>query len=170
MAYGSVVRTLVIDGVTNSENPKDGGKDRSSRRVLSVEIPGLQSSEARLRGWSLGEFRVEVDEWSEASSGSSGLYRRTRKHALSGVAEPPSGEFWQRTRRVGEATFGGTIPPSWRRTREECIIISESMWRMLLAAVRVLAGRSPCGCCRPHKQHQTIAVAALNYLRAPGES
>ena len=38
MVYWSVVRTLVIDGVANGEDPEDGGKDRSSRRVLSVEV------------------------------------------------------------------------------------------------------------------------------------
>jgi len=74
-----VVRTLVIDGVANGEDPEDGGKDRSGRCVLSVEELGLQSSKVRLRGWSLGEFRVKVDEWGEASSRSSGLYRRNQK-------------------------------------------------------------------------------------------
>jgi len=82
MAHDSAVRTLVVDGVTNSEDSEDGGKDRSSRRVLSAEVPSLQSSKARLRGWSLGEFRVEVDERGEASSGSSGLYRRNQETCM----------------------------------------------------------------------------------------
>ena len=73
------VRTLVIDGVTHGKDSEDGGKDRSSGRVLSVEVLGLQSSKARLRGWSLGKFRVEVDEGGKASSRSSGLHRRNRK-------------------------------------------------------------------------------------------
>ena len=71
-------RTLVIDGVTDGKDSKDGGKDRSSGRVLSAEVLGLQPSEACLRSWSLGEFRVEVYEGSEASSRSSGLYRLNR--------------------------------------------------------------------------------------------
>ena len=79
MVYESVVRTLVIDGVANGEDPEDGGKDRGRRRVLPVEVLRLQSSKVRLRGWSLGEFRVEVDEWGEASSRSSGLHRRNQK-------------------------------------------------------------------------------------------
>lgn len=77
----AMVRTLVIDGVTNGEDPEDGGKDRSSRRVLSAEVPSLQSSKVRLRAWSLGEFRVEVDEGGEAASGASGLCRRSKKKA-----------------------------------------------------------------------------------------
>lgn len=79
-------RTLVIDGVPNGEDTEDGGKDRSSRRVLSGEIPGLQSSKARLRGWSLRKLRVKVDEGGQASSRSSGLHRR--KQAVRARAMP----------------------------------------------------------------------------------
>ena len=39
-------RTLVIDGVTDGKDSKDGGKDRSSGRVLSAIVPGLQPSKA----------------------------------------------------------------------------------------------------------------------------
>ena len=39
-------RTLVIDGITDGKDPEDGGKDRSSGRVLSGEVLGLQSSKA----------------------------------------------------------------------------------------------------------------------------
>jgi hypothetical protein len=39
-------RTLVIDGVTDGKDSEDGRKDRSSGRVLSAEVPGLQSSKA----------------------------------------------------------------------------------------------------------------------------
>ena len=78
--YGeaNVVRTLVIDGVANREYTENGGKDRSSGRVLSREVPGLQSSKACLRSWSLGELRVKVDQGSEASSGPSRLCRRKK--------------------------------------------------------------------------------------------
>lgn len=69
----NVVRTLVIDGVANREDTEDGGKDRSSRRVLSGEVPRLQSPKACLRSWPLGELGVKVDERREVSSGSSRL-------------------------------------------------------------------------------------------------
>lgn len=78
-------RTLVIDGVANGKDSEDGGKDRGSRRVLSAEELGLQSSKAGPRGLSLGEFRVEVYERGEAPSRSSGLHR-TRPKKTHGVS------------------------------------------------------------------------------------
>jgi hypothetical protein len=121
----NVIRTLVVDGVTDGEDSEDRGKDWGGRRVLSGKELGLQSSKARLRSWSLWEFRVKVDEGSKASSRPSGLNRRKRSVVR---GHEITGEFSRRTRRVGEATLGGTMPPSWRRTREGCIIISESVF------------------------------------------
>lgn len=80
----NVVRTLVVNSVTNGEYSEDGGKDRSGRRVLSSEVPRLQSSKVCLRSWPFGELGVEVDEGSEASSGPPGLHRTESKKDTGG--------------------------------------------------------------------------------------
>ena len=99
-------RTLVIDGIADGKDSEDGGKDRSSGRVLSAEVLGLQSSKARLRGRSLGKFRVEVYEGGEASSGSSRLHRRNQKRE-------------KKTRVVSVVSWSSPAARNWEDVRGE---------------------------------------------------
>jgi len=145
------VRTLVIDCVANGEDPEDGGKDRSSRRVLSVEELRLQSSKVRLRGWSLWEFRVEVDKWGEASSRSSGLYRRNRKMRTvrrHGIPQRRTlttyKEGWRGDLRRDDTTKLATNKGGLHNYFRECV-------EGVLHSVRVLARRPPCGYYRWYK-------------------
>jgi len=169
--YESVVRTLVIDGVTNGEDPEDGSKDRSGGRVLSAEVPSLQSSKVRLSGWSLGEFRVEVDEGGEASSRSSGLYRNQKARNVRRRGTPQ-----RRILATYEESWGCDL--RWDDTAK--LATSEGgLHNYSESTSRVFLSRRESSCWTStfrrsptvfplHKQHQTTVVAGLIRLELFG--
>ena len=54
--------TLVVDGVTQTEDPRNEQRERSTRRVLAVEKASLDAASGGGGGRALGQLRVEVDE------------------------------------------------------------------------------------------------------------
>ena len=58
-------RTLVVDGVTKSENGQHGEHDGRRRGILAVEVAPFDSLDSRSRRRALGELRVERDEGSQ---------------------------------------------------------------------------------------------------------
>ena len=65
--------TVVVNGVTNTEEGNNQGSERRARRVLAVEEPALDAGNAS-SGAALGKLAVEVDERLEASTRTARLH------------------------------------------------------------------------------------------------
>ena len=59
-----MTRTLVVNGVPQSENGQHGEHDGRRRGILAIEVAPLDSANSRTRRRALGELRVERDEGS----------------------------------------------------------------------------------------------------------
>lgn len=60
--------TLVVDRVPNAKDAHNECDQGLARRVLSIEVPRLDSTKARGRSSTLGQLGVEVHEGREACS------------------------------------------------------------------------------------------------------
>ena len=67
-----MLRTLVVNSVTQREYPEDGPHKRPCRCVLAVEETRLDAPGGR-RSRALGELGVEVDERAKACARARGL-------------------------------------------------------------------------------------------------
>lgn len=56
-------RTVIVDGVSNEEEPNDSTYKGLWRSILPSEVPSLDSADSG-NSCAFGELGVKVDEWS----------------------------------------------------------------------------------------------------------
>jgi hypothetical protein len=133
-------RTLVVDGVAQKEEANNSCDDGLSRSVLSSEQTAFQTS-SLCGSVALGELGVEFNERAKTLARAASLYQFPIKSQIFQTRD--SGKYTNlsekypisymllegnrlgvRTTSLGVAIFGGTSPPSERRTREACMTSS----------------------------------------------
>lgn len=100
----AVVLTLVVNCVSQSKYPENGGDDGGTGRIATAEELGFETTTSRSRRWSFWELGVEVDERRKAIARTSRLAKKSTDFSscfacwISGGQNEPGGpemQFWE---------------------------------------------------------------------------